>query len=500
MIRLFNKISRKMPLPVDPRIVDVGLLCGLRDPIEGPRCAALLLRSAKAKVAPNLMLAGSAMLGFAVMATPAISQTSDPASSPDAATPARSEVFAIHGQATFVVQGALSFTSPYVGPNSLAPSQVKETADVTFYAGVRPWRGAELWINPEIDQGFGLSNTLGVAGFPSAEAYKVGNKRPYFKLQRLFFRQTLGLGGASESVDGAMNQLAGPRDADRLVFTAGKFGVGDVFDTNAYSHDPRADFLNWSVVDAGSFDYAADAWGYSTGIAAEWYRGPWTVRVGAFNLSKIPNGETLETRFQQYQLNGETEHRHTVAGRNGAIRVTVFRNRGQFGRFDDALALAISTGTPPDTALVRARRTRAGVSLNIEQAVSDSVGVFARAGWADGQIEPYDFTDIDRTAQFGVAINGRSWGRQSDTIGIAAIVNGISKTHERYLDAGGIGVLIGDGRLPHPGSEFIGEAYYKLTAVKGFDLSLDYQLVVNPGYNRDRGPANILAVRFHGQF
>ena len=239
------------------------------------------------------------------------------------------------------------------GSNSLAPNQVKETIDATAYLGVRPWAGAELWANPEIDQGFGLSNTLGVAGFPSAEAYKVGKSAPYLRLQRLFLRQTIGLGGGVEQVEGAANQLAGQRATNRLVLTIGKFGVGDVFDTNAYAHDPRGDFLNWAVVDAGSFDYAADAWGYSYGVAAEWYQGPWTLRLGVFNLSKVPNGETLETDFSQYQLDAEIEHRHRIAGRPGAVRITVFRNRGRFSRFDDAVALAAATGQPVDLALTR---------------------------------------------------------------------------------------------------------------------------------------------------
>ena len=408
--------------------------------------------------------------------------------------------YAVHGQATFVLQGTPGFASPYAGTNSLTPHQRKETIDATLYIGVRPWAGAEIWANPEVDQGFGLSNTLGVAGFPSAEAYKVGKKHPYVRLQRAFFRQTIDLGGARETVEGEANQLAGTRTANRLVLTVGKFGVGDVFDANKYAHDPRGDFLNWSIVDAGSFDYAADAWGYTTGVAAEWYEGAWTLRFGAFNLSKIPNGETLETGFGQYQLDAEVEHRHQIGGRDGAVRVTVFRNRGQFGRFDDALALAAATGTTPDTALVRDRRTRAGVSLNVEQTVTNSVGVFARAGWANGQIEPYDFTDIDRTAQVGVSIDGKGWGRSGDVVGIAAVVNGISKTHERYLDAGGIGVLVGDGHLPHPGAEAIGEVYYDWKPAKSLSVSLDYQLVGNPGYNRDRGPANIFAIRLHGQF
>ena len=410
------------------------------------------------------------------------------------------ENWAVHGQATFVLQGTPGFASPYAGTNSLTPHQRKETVDATLYVGIRPWAGAEIWADPEMDQGFGLSNTLGVAGFPSAEAYKVGKKHPYFRLQRAFFRQTIDLGGASVAVAGAANQLAGTHSENRIVLTVGKIGVGDIFDTNQYAHDPRGDFLNWSLVDTGSFDYAADAWGYSTGVAAEWYRGHWTVRVGGFNLSKIPNGETLETGFGQYQIDAEIEHRHRIAGRDGAVRVTLFRNRGQFGRFDDALALAAATGAVPDTSLVRARRTRIGASVNIEQAVADGVGLFARAGIANGAIEPYDFTDIDRTAQLGVAINGKAWGRSDDTIGVAGVVNGISREHERYLDAGGVGVLVGDGRLPHPGAEAIGEVYYEWKPVKPFGVTLDYQIVGNPGYNRDRGPANVFAVRLHGEF
>jgi high affinity Mn2+ porin len=222
--------------------------------------------------------------------------------------------------------------------------------------------------------------------------------------------------------------------------------------------------------------------------------------VGAFNLSTVPNGETLEKGFGQYQLDAEIEHRHRIAGREGAVRVTLFRNRGRFGRFDDALALAAATGTAPDTALVRARRTRMGADLNVEQAVTDSIGLFLRAGFANGQIEPYDFTDIDRSVSAGVSVAGDGWGRKQDRVGIAAVVNGISRAHERYLDAGGLGVLVGDGRLPHPGAEAIGEAYYQWQVAKPLAFAFDYQIVGNPGYNRDRGPAHVFGMRMHGQF
>ena len=439
---------------------------------------------------------GAMAFGLAV-ATPAAAQD---AAQPAAAAPAAPQDWAVHAQATFVTQGVFGFASPYEGPNSLAPRQLKETFDATLYAGVRPWAGAELWINPEVDQGFGLSNTLGAAGFPSAEAYKVGKSNPYVRLQRLFFRQTINLGGESQAVTGAANQLAGVQTANRLVLTGGKLGVGDIFDTNRYAHDPRGDFLNWSLVDAGSFDYAADAWGYSYGVAAEWYRGPWTLRFGAFNLSKIPNGETLERDFSQYQLVGEIEHRHSIAGHTGAVRVTLFRNRGNFSRFDDAVTLAAATGGPVDPSLTRRRMTRLGGDINIEQEVTDTLGLFARAGITDGAIEPYDFTDIDRTAAIGGALKGKSWGRADDTIGFAAVINGISKAHELYLDAGGIGVLVGDSKLPHPQAEMIAEAYYDWQPLHGVNVTLDYQFIAHPAYNRDRGPANVLALRLHGAF
>jgi high affinity Mn2+ porin len=184
------------------------------------------------------------------------------------------DTFAFHGQATYLNQYDPPFRAPYGGQNSLAPNISRETADATLYAGMRLWKGAEAWINPEIDQGFGLSGSVGVAGFPSSEAYKVGANDPYLRLQRAFVRQTIDLGGEVQKVDAGLNQFSGSQTSDRLVFTVGKVGVVDIFDTNKYAHDPRGDFMNWSIVDTGTFDYAADAWGYTVGAAAEWYQGP----------------------------------------------------------------------------------------------------------------------------------------------------------------------------------------------------------------------------------
>ena len=199
---------------------------------------------------------------------------------------------------------------------------------------MRLWQGAELWINPEIDQGFGLGETHGIAGFPSGEAYKLGADYPYARVHRYFVRQTIDLGGETEKVDADINQFAGSQTANRLVLTVGKFAVVDIFDTNKYANNPKSDFLNWSLINAGTFDYAGDAWGFTYGAAAEWYQGRWTLRGGIFDLSATPAGGGkpvgfgLDPTFNQFQLVGEIEERHELWGQPGKLKITGFLGRG----------------------------------------------------------------------------------------------------------------------------------------------------------------------------
>ena len=425
------------------------------------------------------------------------------------ATPAAPETDRInfHGQTTFVWQGYPAIRSPFAGANSLPGSgEGRDTFDATLYAGVRLWQGAELWIDPEIDQGFGLMDSHGAAGFPSAEAYKLGDAYAYARVQRYFVRQTIDLGGETQKVDADINQFAGSQTANRLVLTVGKFAVVDIFDTNKYANNAKSDFLNWSVVNAGSFDYAGDGWGYSYGAAAEWYQGRWTLRGGIFDLSATPaggispTGADLDPTFDQFQLVGEIEQRHELWGQPGKLKITGFLSRGRAGSFQDAIDLALATGQPADINAVRMYTGRPGVSLNLEQQVSENWGVFARAGWADGNVEPWDFTDIDRTVSTGVSINGKQWGRPDDTIGIAGVVNGISGVHQAFLNAGGLGILVGDGQLPNPGLEQILEAYYSYAISSSMKVSVDYQFIANPAYNADRGPVNVFAGRYHAAF
>jgi high affinity Mn2+ porin len=421
---------------------------------------------------------------------------------------------AFHGQTTFVWQGYPAFRSPYQGAQSLpAGGQARETFDTTLIVGIRPWAGAEIWLDPEIDRGHGLADTHGVAGFPSAEAYKEGADYPYARVQRYFLRQTIDLGGDTQQVDAGASQFAMAETANHLVLTVGKFSVVDIFDTNKYANSPKTDFLNWSTVNAGTFDYAGDAWGYTYGAAAEWYQGIFALRGGIFDMSASPAaaGDSaqaygLDSTFHQFQLVGEIEERHELWGQPGKLKITGFLTRGNMGSFQDAINLAEQPGGPffgdPSDAIaaVRVYQSRPGVSLNLEQQANDWIGVFARAGWAGGNVEPWDFTDIDRTVEAGVSLSGKQWGRPDDTIGVAGVVNGLAPVHQAYFAAGGLGVLIGDGQLPSYAAEQIIEVYYSYAITSSTKVTFDYQFIANPAYAAERGPVNVFAGRFHTEF
>jgi high affinity Mn2+ porin len=418
--------------------------------------------------------------------------------------PAAEQDWAVHGQTTVTEQYHPAFASAYRGANSLDPgSRGDETWDVTLYAGFRPWAGGELWVNPELDQGFGLSNTVGIAGFSSAEAYKVGAAEPYMRVPRLFFRQTFGLGGAVRGVDPDLNQLGGSQTADRVVLWVGKFGVPDVFDTNRYAHDARNDFLNWAVIDGGAFDYAADAWGFTYGAAGEWYQDWWTLRGGIFDGSVTPNSKFLAFPLgQQFQLVTEFEARYRLFGQAGAVRLTGFQTRAKLGTFPEleAYYAANPGGDVVTAAVARHLRNKFGGVLNVEQPMTADLGAFLRASMSDGRTEAYDFTDIDRSLSAGLSLAGTIWGRPEDTVGLAGVVNTISKAHKDFLEMGDLGVLVGDGRLTNAGPEQILESFYSFAVRKGVEVTADYQFVNNPGYNRDRGPVSILGARLHAQF
>lgn len=411
-----------------------------------------------------------------------------------------SENWAVHGQLTNITQGHSTFTSPYSGTNSLLPDgRTEETSDITLMLGRRLWAGAELWIDTELDQGFGFSNTLGVAGFPNGGAYKVGANTPYLRVPKAFIRQVISLGGEPQAIESGANQFSGNQTTDNVTITVGKFAVPDVFDTNSYAHDPRADFMNWTVIEAGAFDYAADSWGYTYGAAAEWTQDWWTLRAGVFQLSTIPNGKVTGVDFGENSVLVETEQRHSWMGHPGKIKLLAWINHGRMGSYQDAVKLAQQTGSVPMTESVRRVSSRPGIVFNAEQELTSDLGGFFRLSANRGDKEAYEFTDVNQSLSTGLALKGDRWNRHDDVIGLAAVVNRLSGDAQAYFAAGGLGVLVGDGRLNYAPEKII-ETYYAMNITAYATLSLDYQHISNPAYNQDRGPVAVYGVRLHGNF
>jgi len=410
----------------------------------------------------------------------------------------------IHGQTTYIQQGYPAFRSPYIGVNSFTPwPQTRETWTTSAFLGLKLWDGGELYYNPELLQGFGLHATTGAAGFPNGEAQKSNFPYPHYNTSRLFLRQTLGLGGEQETVDSSYGQMAGKRDVSRVTVQVGRFAVHDVFDTNTYSMDPRADFMNWSIWAAGAFDYPADKIGLGYGAVTELNEKYWALRVGYFLAANQPNANEFDMQlFGRGGYVAELETRYSLFSRPGKFRVGIWADTYFSGSYSEAIDLTLlNPGLDPTDAIVQTRkgRTKYGYYLNLEQSVTDNVGIFGRWSWNDGKNEIQAFTDIDFSFSFGTSINGKDWGRPDDRVGLAGAINGLSTDHRNYLAAGGLGILIGDGRINYR-PETILETFYAMNVIAGVILTFDYQFITNLAHNADRGPISIFAARLHGEF
>jgi high affinity Mn2+ porin len=422
---------------------------------------------------------------------------SAPASAPDAAS-GRAD-WSIHGQSTFIWQGDPGFRSPYSGPNSLfGGSQARETWTATAFIGRRLWEGGEIYFDPEIDQGFGLSDTTGVAGFPNGEAQKSNFPVPRPNAARLFLRQTFGLGGEQEKVEDGPNQIAGMRDVSRITVTVGKLAVPDTFNQNSYANDPRTQFFNWSVWGAGAFDYPGDRVGLTWGAIVELNQKSWALRAGYFLIPVVSNTDRFD-RVPRGGYMAELEERYTLFGQPGILRLLGWVNHANMGSYADATAESPITPNYPDITLTRQLRDNYGFVINAEQKINDDLGVFSRVSWNAGHDEIMSWTDVSQSLSVGAVLSGTSWGRPNDKVGLAGVIQGLSPEARAYFAAGGTGVLIGDGQLNYR-PETILEAYYAISLAKWLTLTLDYQFVANPAYNADRGPVSFYATRLHAEF
>lgn len=385
------------------------------------------------------------------------------------------------------------------GTNSLSHNaEDAQSLTTTLFVSHTLWKNAKFTFNPELAGGSGLSFARGAAGFPNGETFRIGNPAPQVYIARAFYEQRFPLSKQREMTEDDFNVIAKNEPVEYISVCAGKFSLADYFDVNTYSHDPRTQFLNWSLMSHGAWDYAANTRGYTFGVVLQLVKKTYSLRYAAALVPTYANGPKLEADVNKYSShNVEIERRYLLGNRKGAVRLLFYYNLANMGSYSAAIADTVHD-------IIRTRisspRSKYGFGLNIEQELTSTVGFFFRASWNDGANETWAFTEIDRSTSGGLLISGHRWKRPDDALGIAFVVNGISDLHRQYLAAGGYGFMIGDGSLSY-GHEAIAEVFYKMLIHEDhFWISPDYQLIINPAYNKNHGPANIFGVRMHAEF
>ncbi len=405
-----------------------------------------------------------------------------------------------HYQSTIINQTHPDFHADYFGNNSLKSSEESNTSiTTTLFLGAKVWKGAAIYFNPELSGGSGFSKTTGIAGFTNGEVYRVSNSAPNIYIGRLYLRQIIPLSRETNTIDDAVNQLAGKIPVSYLSFTAGKYSVMDFFDNNSFSHDPRTQFYNWALMGNGAWDYPANTRGYTYGLTIELVKPEWAFRYAAVLVPIKANGAEMDKKFMRSNSQVfEFEHKYNISGENGIVRFITFFTQARMGSYAKSINFANIYHTTPNIDTTSALgHTKYGFGINIEHNINKNLGVFFRSSWNDGQNETWAFTEIDRALSTGAQFNGNLWNRKEDCLSFAFLVNGLSNEHRNYLNAGGYGFMIGDGKLNYD-SEYIAEIYYAFKLKNTMmTLSPDYQFVLHPAYNKDRGPLNAFGIRAH---
>ncbi len=406
----------------------------------------------------------------------------------------------VGGQMNFIFQTHADFPAPYTGPHSFRPTSERTLSRVlTLYTGFRLGHGWDVLFDLESTGGRGLSDAFGLAGFTDLDVVRnpsLGNA-PY--LARLMIRKVIAL--SSEQIDVTPTPLGlTPRlPARRLEIRAGKLGIVDFFDLNAVGSDSHLQFTNWTIDNTGAYDYAADTRGYTYGVMVEYDTPRWSLRGAEALMPTVANGIVLDWNIGRARgENLELELRPTSAL---VVRLLGYANHANMGSYDEAIQ-AFRDGedpTPNIEAHRRQGRIKYGTGANADYTTGAGLRVFARAGWNEGRHESFAYTEVDNTASTGFDLTGARWKRPGDRVGTAFVSNGLSDAHREYLRLGGLGFLLGDGRLNY-GRENTLESYYTARLWRGVSASAGLQYIRYPGYNRDRGPVLVEMGRLHVDF
>jgi len=411
----------------------------------------------------------------------------------------------VSGQANFIGQYHPDFPSQYQGEHSLSPGAQEATSRVlTLFTGWRPGASTEFLCDVQESGGHGLGEALGVAGFFNLDVVRnpALSKAPY--LARLMWHQIIPLTSRKVAVQRGPYSLFQELPERRLEVRFGKFSLADFFDLNTYGSDTNFQFMNWTVDNNGSYDYAADTRGFTYGPIVEFHDRSFAARFAETLMPKVANGTHLDADVSRARAeNIEVElHGRVAGGQPGILRVLSFVNHGNMGVYRDEVDSWLanpSTPVPEISNHPLQTAVKYGFGLNFEQTFTDWFGLFGRWGWNEGQHESFAYTEVDQTWQVGVGGSGARWGRRFDRTGVAFVSNGISHEHARYLGYGGVGFLLGDGKLTY-GRENVLESYYTAHLWRGIYPAAGLQYMVNPGYNRDRGPVVVPSLRLHLEF
>lgn len=414
-----------------------------------------------------------------------------------------------HYQFTVIAESHAGFKSAYSGNNSLADSVEVGAVTVTstLFLGRRLWKGAAFYFNPELSGGRGLSSAVGVAGALNGESYRVGNPQPGVFIARAYLQQYIPLGNTSyEYVADDVNQIAGMVPKSRITISAGKFAISDFFDNNKYSHNPRSQFLNWALMGNGAWDYPANTRGYTFGAVVELIKPTWAVRISSVAVPRIANSADMQYNFSKaHSETVEIEKKLFINKRSGNVRLLFSSTHSKAPSYADGIK-ALTTGNTTLLDIITGKDEnknyggkKFAICMSADQQLTNEIGVLGRIGWNDGKYASWAFTEIDQTATLGLSVKGGKWKRKEDVAGIAMVVNGLSSQHKDFLAGGGYGFIIGDGKLNY-GHEAIVETYYNAHVSSSFWLTVDYQFVTNPAYNKDRGPVHVFGVRGHVEF
>jgi len=436
-----------------------------------------------------------------LIACPAVAQSGETPAPSAADESAFWNRFWVSMQANFIRQQHPTFSAAYSGPNSFLPDREHATSQVeTLYTGFRISKGLDILCDVESAGGAGLSAALGIAGFTNVDVVRNPSlsEAPY--VSRVMLHYTIPL--SKETTEATRNplSLASTVPVRRLEIRAGKMSTVDFFDLNSIGSDSHLQFMNWALVNNGAYDYAADTRGYTYGLIVEYWEKSWAARFGELLMPTVANGIDLDWNIARARgENFEVEyHTSLIPKRAAVVRALGFVNHANMGSYREAINGYLSgNDAVPDITLYRKQgRVKYGFGLNVEQEFTSLWRGFGRLGWNDGANETFAYTEIDRTAAIGTDFRGKPWRRSQDKIGAAYVANGITGDHRRYLALGGLGFILGDGALNY-GLEKIFETYYTAHVWRGISVALDYQHVTNPGYNRDRGPVNVVSFRIH---